>query len=89
MAIGASRGAILGMVLKDSALLVVGGLVIGLPLALSASRLASSRLFGIGVGDPVTMLVTSAVLAAVSLAAAYLPAWRAVHIDPLRALRSE
>ena len=89
MAIGASSRDIVGMVLRETFLLVLAGFVIGVPVALAASRLIASRLFGIVPADPVTFVFAAAALALVALIAAYAPAHRASHVDPLVALRSE
>jgi predicted permease len=89
MALGAERGTIARMVLRETLLLVACGLVLGVPAALFASRLVASQLFGLKPGDPVTFLVACAGMVAVTMAASYLPARRAASVDPMRALRSE
>jgi putative ABC transport system permease protein len=89
MALGASRGNVLGLVLKQGAALVSAGLVIGLAAAFGLTRLVASSLFGVTAVDPVTFAGTSLVLLLVSLAASYLPARRATKVDPIIALRSE
>ena len=89
MALGADGGAILRMVLRDAAALVLLGLVIGVPAALAAARIIRSQLFGVGPADPLTLLATCALLAAVALVAGFLPARRAARVDPVVALRAE
>jgi ABC-type antimicrobial peptide transport system permease subunit len=89
MALGARRGQIAGMILGESLLLVIAGLVIGIPAALGASRLIRSELYGLKPSDPVNALVSVAVMAAIAVLAAYLPARRATRIDPMVALRHE
>jgi predicted permease len=89
MALGAQRGTIARMVLRETLLLVACGLALGVPAALFASRLVASQLFGLKPGDPVTFLIACAGMVAVTMAASYLPARRAASVDPMRALRSE
>ena len=89
MALGAERGAVLRMVLGESAALLGAGVLLGLLLALAALRVLSSRLFGVSASDPVTFAAATLVLAAAVLLAGYLPAHRASRVDPLVALREE
>jgi ABC-type antimicrobial peptide transport system permease subunit len=89
MALGARRADVVGMVLGDALLLVAAGLVFGFPLAWAAARAVHSLLFGIAAVDPLAFGATGAVLIAVALGAAFLPARRAASIDPMRALRHE
>jgi ABC-type antimicrobial peptide transport system permease subunit len=65
------------------------GLAIGLLGAIVASRALDSLLYGVGPGDPATFAGVSAILLAVMLLAAYLPARRATRVDPMTALRTE
>jgi ABC-type antimicrobial peptide transport system permease subunit len=69
--------------------LAVSGVVLGLALAWGLTRLIASLLFGVKAGDPTTFGLVTAILAAVAVAAAYVPARRATTIDPLIALRYE
>jgi ABC-type antimicrobial peptide transport system permease subunit len=89
MALGAERGQIARMVLRETLLLVSSGLSIGIPAAIAASRLISSQLFGLRPNDPFTILAACIVMSAVTVLASYLPARRAASVDPMRALRSE
>jgi len=89
MALGASRVQVAGMILRETLTLVVIGTVIGVPVAIGASRLVTSRLYGLKGADPVTLIIAVLVLAIVAVAAAYLPARRASKVDPLVALRYE
>ncbi|MGA3201617.1 MAG: ABC transporter permease [Bryobacteraceae bacterium] len=93
MALGASRGDVLWMMLREALLLTLGGLTIGVPLAIAAGRVASSKesglLFGLRATDPLTVAGAAALLVLVSCVAAYLPARRASHVDPMVALRNE
>jgi putative ABC transport system permease protein len=77
------------MVLRDALALVGLGLLIGLPVSLAAARTVSSILFGIQPADPLAFLFTAAVLAAIGLAAALVPARRAATLDPIQVLRHE
>jgi predicted permease len=89
MALGAERGRIARMILRETLLLVACGLVLGLPAAALASRLIASQLFGLKAADPMTFFAACFIMAAVATAASYLPARRAASIDPMRALRTE
>jgi predicted permease len=89
MALGAKRGRIARMVLRETLILLACGLAIGVPVAAFASRLIASQLFGLKPGDPVTFLIACAVMVTVTMAASYLPARRAASVDPMRALRTE
>ena len=89
MSLGAMRGSIVGLVLKESLLLLSIGLTIGMGLALATSRYAASLLFGLKPNDITTFALATTSLAAVALAASYVPAWRASKVDPMEALRHE
>ena len=89
MAMGAQRDAVLGLVLRESMLLVGGGIVIGIAVAVAAGRLVASQLFGLEPTDPATMALAIAVMTVVSATAGYLPARRATRVDPMIALRYE
>jgi putative ABC transport system permease protein len=86
-ALGASRGALLGMVLRNGMTLAGLGLVLGLAGALALTRLLATLLIGVGARDPLTLSVSAALLAAVALLACYVPARRAARLDPVAALR--
>ena len=88
-ALGASRGSLLGMVIRRGMQLTLIGLAIGAAGALALTRLLASLLFGISPRDPVTLIAVAAVLSAVALLACYIPARRAAAVDPLVALRYE
>jgi putative ABC transport system permease protein len=89
MALGAQYGDILKLVVRHGLLLTVIGLVIGLGIALGAAQLLSSLLYGIGPTDPTTFIGVALLLCAVVVLACYIPARRAVHVDPMVALRYE
>lgn len=89
MALGAQRGNIVAMILREAALLLSIGLIVGTGLALAASKTAASLLFDIKPHDPATLLSSAAALALVAVAASFLPARRASRLDPMAALRDE
>jgi predicted permease len=89
MAVGARRGQVVWMILKDSLLLTAIGVVVGIPLATLVSRALSASLYGVKPLDAATYLLAVAGVAVVALAASALPAGRAASIDPMRALRAE
>jgi ABC-type antimicrobial peptide transport system permease subunit len=89
IALGAERSQVLWMVLRSSLVLVGMGVAIGLAVALAASRLVESQLFGLRPTDPVTIGVAVLVIGALGTVAGYLPARRASGVDPLIALRHE
>jgi predicted permease len=89
MALGAGRSDILGMILRNTTLLLGGGLLLGLPLSYAASRAISSQLFGLSPRDTSSFLVAVAMLSLVMALAAFLPARRATRVDPMVALRHE
>jgi len=89
MALGAQRGDAMGLVLGEGMWVVLTGLVIGLAGSLALTRFLSSLLFGVTATDPLTFAGVAALLALVALLACYLPARRAMSVDPLVALRYE
>jgi ABC-type antimicrobial peptide transport system permease subunit len=91
MALGADRGHVLRWVLKQGGRLAFIGVGVGLAAALALTQLMarSSMLYGVQAYDPFTLFGVTALLTTVALAACTIPARRAMHIDPMRALRSE
>jgi predicted permease len=89
VALGAQRTAILWLVLRETLILVIFGVTIGIPCGLAASRLIASLLFGVSPGDSTTIVGVSLLILVVGLFAGYLPARRASSIDPVVALRME
>jgi predicted permease len=89
IALGAQRAGVVGMVLRESMMMVVAGVVIGIAAAIAAGRLVAAVLFGLAANDVWTMAAAIALMAAVCLIAGYLPARRASRVDPMVALRYE
>jgi predicted permease len=87
MALGASRGTVLAMILRESGMRVAAGVAIGLLGAFGLSRFLESMLYRLSPTDPVTFFAVSLLLAATALLASYLPARRAATVDPVAALR--
>lgn len=87
IALGARRGDVLGMILREGMSVVLTGMALGIVAALVAGRLVSGMLYGVGAGDPISMAAAAVVLSAVALLACYLPGYRAARVDPLTALR--
>jgi ABC-type antimicrobial peptide transport system permease subunit len=88
-ALGAPRASVLRMILCQTLALTLAGIVVGLPCALAATRLIVHMLFGVTPYDPVTFVAVSMLLLAVGAIAGYIPARRAMHVDPMVALRYE
>lgn len=89
IALGAQRGKVIGMVLKEVMLVVLIGVAFGLGAALATTRFISSLLFGLAPNDPATVIFAAIVLIGAAALAGYLPARRATKVDPLVALRYE
>ena len=89
MALGAGRGTVQWLILREALILVGVGLVIGIPLALLAARAMSTLLFGVTPTDPIANGSAVAALLLIAALAAYLPARRASRVDPMLALRAE
>ena len=89
MALGAARGDVLQLVMREGMLLVAAGLVIGIPLSLASSRLLHNFLFGLKATDPLSLITVILLLGIVAALAAFIPARRAAKVDPMVALRYE
>ena len=89
MALGASRREILQMVLRETFLLVAMGIAMGIFVALGASRLISTLLYGLRPTDPLTIAAATLLMIAAAGLAGYVPARRASYVDPMVALRYE
>jgi predicted permease len=89
MALGAQRERILRMVLRETLIVVAIGLSVGLPLSWFGTRLLHNQLYGLSAHDPATLAAAVLVIAAVTIAAGFVPARRASRVDPITALRYE
>jgi putative ABC transport system permease protein len=89
MALGAQRGDVLRMVLEQGAKIAVVGVGIGLVASIALARLMKSLLFSVSANDPVTFASMSILLVWVAMLACYIPARRAMRVDPMVALRYE
>ena len=89
MALGASTSNLLRLVLSRGLLLTTTGIAIGIALALLLTRLLGNLLYQVSPRDPLAFVAAFAVMTFASLAACFLPAWRATRTDPMRALRAE
>lgn len=89
IALGAGAGDLLVLVLSRGLVLTITGIVIGVTLALALTRLLGNLLYQVSSRDPLAFAGALAVTALASVAACFLPAWRATRTDPVRALRAE
>jgi ABC-type antimicrobial peptide transport system permease subunit len=89
LALGAQRSDVMKLMLGQATRMTLIGVAIGLGLAFGLTRLVKSILFGVGVTDGVTFIGAAILLTAVALSACYIPARRAMHVDPMVALRYE
>jgi putative ABC transport system permease protein len=89
VALGAQRGHVIGMIMREAGILLVVGVVAGAALALVAARTAASLLYGLKPRDPATLTLAIVALALVAAVASFLPAHRAARLDPMAALREE
>jgi putative ABC transport system permease protein len=88
IALGARRRQVLTMVVRQGLVMAGVGIVVGLAASFAATRLLDEMLFGIGPRDPLTLGVVAALIAIAAVAASAIPAWRAMRVDPLVAMRS-
>jgi len=89
MALGAQRGRVTWMILRESLVLAGAGVLLGVPGALASSRVLESLLFGLAPRDPATLAASALAMLALAGLASYVPARRAARVDPLVALRAE
>ena len=89
MALGASRGRVVGLVMREATFLLAAGIVIGVAGSFALTKAAASLLFGLSAHDPVTFLAAAGLLAIAAALGSYLPARRASRLDPMDALRCD
>jgi putative ABC transport system permease protein len=89
MALGAQPGSVVSMILRETLALTLIGIAIGVPCAVAAARLVTHLLFNVAPYDPATLTLVSLLLVAVGALASYIPARRAMKVDPVVALRCE
>jgi predicted permease len=89
LALGAQRRNILVLVLGEGAKMASIGAVLGIAASLLLTRLMANQLFGVSAHDPITYASVAFILMLVAIAACFVPAWRAVRMDPMKSLRSE
>jgi ABC-type antimicrobial peptide transport system permease subunit len=89
MALGADRVSVIGMILRETGVLVTIGLVVGIGAAAACTQLIASQLYGLSKLDPATFLAAVGLLSAVAMIAGYVPAARAARVNPVTALRHE
>jgi putative ABC transport system permease protein len=89
MALGADGRDVVRMVMREAAVLLAAGIVVGLLMSVAAARAATTLLFGLTPGDPTTLATAAAGLGLVAMLASYLPAVRASRLEPTEALREE
>jgi ABC-type antimicrobial peptide transport system permease subunit len=89
LALGAGRANLLGLVMREVAILTVAGVVVAVPLALALSQYVRAQLYGVAPTDALSIVAAAVVLSVVALAAGYIPAERATRVSPTVALRWE
>jgi putative ABC transport system permease protein len=87
--LGASRGSVIRIIVRQTLTLLGVGVSSGLVLSMAAARGANSLLYGMQANDPLTLLSAAGFLSAVAVAASYIPAYRASRVEPMNALRYE
>jgi putative ABC transport system permease protein len=89
IAVGATRGSVMSHIFRRGLVLTASGAILGVGMALLLTRILAQLLFDVSPLDPLSFASAVVLLALISIAACLLPAWRASHLDPIRALRSE
>jgi ABC-type antimicrobial peptide transport system permease subunit len=89
IAVGASRSAIVRMIVREGVILTMAGVIVGVPCALAAGRLTRALLFDLSPSQPVALSVGAVFLIVVGFVAGLVPAWRAARLNPITALRCD
>jgi len=89
LALGAQRSAVMGMMLREAAVLLLAGIAIGIVASLASASVLATVLYGVSPRNPLVLSVVCVVVALTGLLAAYIPSMRAASIDPMQALRTE
>ena len=89
IAVGATARDVSSLVVRDALILAGAGVGLGIPAALMSARVLESLMFGVATSDMTTLIASATLLIAIALSAAVVPAWRAVRVDPMIALRAE
>ena len=89
MALGATRSDVLWMSLRQDLAVVFAGVALGLPVALGVSGLTRSLLFGLTATDPLTLAVATVAMTVLGASAGFVPAWRAMRVEPALVLRHD
>lgn len=89
VAVGAQPRNVVALVMREVMWLVIVGIALGIPVALALSRMLSGMVFGVASGDALSILLSSLILLSTAAVAAFLPARRASHVDPIKALRAQ
>jgi ABC-type antimicrobial peptide transport system permease subunit len=89
LALGAQIPAVRSLVVREAAVLAVTGVIVGLGVALAATRALSTLLYGVSARDPLTFVLAAVALLAIATTATWLPARTATRIDPMHALRGD
>jgi ABC-type antimicrobial peptide transport system permease subunit len=89
MAMGSQRRGILQLVLREAVVLTLAGIAVGIPFTLATTRLIAHMIFGLSPADPVTLVGASLTMLLVGSLAGYLPAFKAMKMNPVTALRHD